>query len=79
VVTAQYGGPVGKASVKIEGPKSDSATTDDKGQATFQDLPAGSYKVMVSGVAKNAARMGEGMVQVDAPPAKPAQLTVNLQ
>ena len=66
--------------VKLSGAASEETTTDDDGKFTFRDLAPGKYKLSAAGTVKNSQRSSpEVDVEVSAPPAKPAKVTIELE
>lgn len=54
-VNTSTGRPIQSATVEISGPASRSGNTDEEGQITFTDLPAGTYSVVASAAGMNSS------------------------
>lgn len=77
---AVYGIPVAKITITLTGPtKTTPATTNDKGEFSFENLSPGQYTVDAKGIAKNAYRKATVTVTIADPPKEPAPLKLKLQ
>jgi hypothetical protein len=70
--------PAPKITISLEGPSKATATSDEKGEFVFNDLPAGPYTLEAKGTAKNNIRKGSAKVTVPEAAKEPAAVTIKL-